>query len=1838
MVRRGMYVDTESASTIASTDHLSPPSTTSRLSESDMSDIDLEDGSHRERRTDGASISSVGSSSSPPPEERQMVMGLDHRSRRDAASPPGRRRTATIVGREDMRYRAKDLSLPAHTTRARSQSAAPTDSPSLHVSRSRSKSPRRAPEPASRSLSPPEARPGYGGSGRMPSRSATATPTGSPKKRQLPQIPVSLQHASRDKVTQDLEERTRQMKFRMRQRQAYRSAGPGSGGGHLHSGYSDSELRTYDRYTRGRGGLVSPEREQDRDFTDSASDIESVVSVTSAFSTQSERPRGSRKLSRRHLSSLKSNSHGYDVTLDHPKLLTDFDYDSGQDRDPSCSLLDVSLRSLSPVRRPPVLKRSLSMGVTTGVSRSAPHLAVRPRLHPQPQPRALMRSNTVVSAAPRPSRSLRHRLQKSHSLGENDRRWLMHHDPEFLIEQWDMSQSLREMGHRGRSRSLTRDDLVLRSHPKKTVTYEDEVLSKQRVQDPSVVSRSSLSIDKSVPYESDLVVREHMQDSYIRKSRAPPDGYSQAQNPEVATTPPEALRGLYRRRSSVRLADGHSAGTYYGYDSDYSGAETEVFLPDRSLDRSFSLEQVDQRDLNPEFSRAVDKRTLAQQGRAATDEFLANPLHAMQEGSSQTLPRARRPTAGTQPRRTFVRANTESALLRDPNKVPQVDLRWKPSREEREGRYNVLRETSVDEAPLEDRRPLEPSRGLHDNPSLVHVFDGGAPPEACGSDDVSVPMEQRRRDHSRPVDERVRYSGEAPPQEYDKNYEAQQAEAQKYQDQRRYSRSVSLDQGRRREQDLVEERRYHQAAAVDHRRKRKQVAGEGRRYREQDPRSEERYVERDPREEDRYRVQDPREGERYLERDPRDEAKYQEQIPIDEAGYRERDPRDGERYRERDPRDEARYREVDPRDEGRYREHGPRDERRPRERDPRDEGRYREHDFINRDRYQEPLPVTRDRYRDDRLLDKERYREEGQERYREEVPLDKERYREEGHERYREEDQERYREEGHLDKERYREEGHLDKERYREEGHLDKERYRDEGHIDKERYREEGHLDKERYREEGHLDKERYRDEGHIDKERYREEGHLDKERYREEGHLDKERYREEGHLEKERYRDEGHIDKERYREEGHLEKERYRQHDGVSDARYREQGAIEKERYIEQGAIEKDRYRRQSTVADERYRDQADIDYRRYRDQAAVDKDGYRGAVSLDQERYRVKGLVDQHAPYREEEERAYHRGLLPEGYNGQVDDRRYYDPKGSRKDLRERKIYDQEGVLYVESYEGEDPRYRGDQEARGGGKRYPSAASGYVPNFTHHDPPRPQDRRDSASHLQHPQHPHDLAHAHGHPTNTTYAHPSNTTHAHPSNTHETYADLSYNVAESRPQYLPDADVVEGENLDTDRPLTPRVRHSSSVSINEHPEYFEFDANSPPSMEPRADADVDPSSNPASEFSQRITAYGPAGVSYGGASKRGQLGRSLSTSEVPETEKAECSAEGSTTPPPEAAAAGGSVNLDSLDVEKLDGSLSDSATGMLSVEGKERRRVNNGKQGQSLGLSKKSSSTSKLSDTGRKRKLGFRKKSRSQITVHRSEEVLPTGSRHLMRQSSSQSSEEADGDDRKRSTSGVQRSQEVIPAPNQARLVKQPSKESTDGSMNSISSEGSSRVPSLRLGTDGQLSEFIEGLGPGQLVGRQVLAAPALGDIQLSMCERKNKLEVEVIRARGLQCKTGSRVLPAPYVKVYLVAGKKCVAKAKTATARRTLDPLYQQQLIFHERYQGCVLQVTVWGDYGRMEGRKVFMGLAQIMLDDLDLSNIVIGWYKLFGTSSLVSLPTLTRRGSMASLDSFG
>ena len=64
-------------------------------------------------------------------------------------------------------------------------------------------------------------------------------------------------------------------------------------------------------------------------------------------------------------------------------------------------------------------------------------------------------------------------------------------------------------------------------------------------------------------------------------------------------------------------------------------------------------------------------------------------------------------------------------------------------------------------------------------------------------------------------------------------------------------------------------------------------------------------------------------------------------------------------------------------------------------------------------------------------------------------------------------------------------------------------------------------------------------------------------------------------------------------------------------------------------------------------------------------------------------------------------------------------------------------------------------------------------------------------------------------------------------------------------------------------------------------------------------------------------------------------------------------------------------------------------------------------------------------------------------------------------------------------------------------------------------------------MGAESQFGDFIEGLGPAQLVGRQVLGSACLGEIQLGLYDRKGHLEVEVIRARGLLAKLGAKILP---------------------------------------------------------------------------------------------------------------
>ncbi|XP_025712903.1 regulating synaptic membrane exocytosis protein 3 [Callorhinus ursinus] len=225
-----------------------------------------------------------------------------------------------------------------------------------------------------------------------------------------------------------------------------------------------------------------------------------------------------------------------------------------------------------------------------------------------------------------------------------------------------------------------------------------------------------------------------------------------------------------------------------------------------------------------------------------------------------------------------------------------------------------------------------------------------------------------------------------------------------------------------------------------------------------------------------------------------------------------------------------------------------------------------------------------------------------------------------------------------------------------------------------------------------------------------------------------------------------------------------------------------------------------------------------------------------------------------------------------------------------------------------------------------------------------------------------------------------------------------------------------------------------------------------------------------------------------------------------------------------------------------------------------------------------------------------------------------------------------------KKLRSNIRRSTETgIAVEMRSRVTRQGSRESTDGSTNSNSSEGTFIFPTTRLGAESQFSDFLDGLGPAQIVGRQTLATPPMGDVHIAIMDRSGQLEVEVIEARGLTPKPGSKSLPATYIKVYLLENGACLTKKKTKVAKKTCDPLYQQALLFDEGPQGKVLQVIVWGDYGRMD-HKCFMGMAQIMLDELDLSAAVTGWYKLFPTSSVAdsTLGSLTRRLSQSSLES--
>ncbi|XP_065501660.1 regulating synaptic membrane exocytosis protein 4 isoform X1 [Caloenas nicobarica] len=122
---------------------------------------------------------------------------------------------------------------------------------------------------------------------------------------------------------------------------------------------------------------------------------------------------------------------------------------------------------------------------------------------------------------------------------------------------------------------------------------------------------------------------------------------------------------------------------------------------------------------------------------------------------------------------------------------------------------------------------------------------------------------------------------------------------------------------------------------------------------------------------------------------------------------------------------------------------------------------------------------------------------------------------------------------------------------------------------------------------------------------------------------------------------------------------------------------------------------------------------------------------------------------------------------------------------------------------------------------------------------------------------------------------------------------------------------------------------------------------------------------------------------------------------------------------------------------------------------------------------------------------------------------------------------EDADGDGR-RLKGAIQRSTETgLAVEMPSRTVRQASHESIEDSMNSYGSEGNLNFSGVHLASAGQFSDFLGSMGPAQFVGRQTLATTSMGDVEIGLQERNGQLEVDIIQARGLTPKPGSKTLP---------------------------------------------------------------------------------------------------------------
>ena len=161
--------------------------------------------------------------------------------------------------------------------------------------------------------------------------------------------------------------------------------------------------------------------------------------------------------------------------------------------------------------------------------------------------------------------------------------------------------------------------------------------------------------------------------------------------------------------------------------------------------------------------------------------------------------------------------------------------------------------------------------------------------------------------------------------------------------------------------------------------------------------------------------------------------------------------------------------------------------------------------------------------------------------------------------------------------------------------------------------------------------------------------------------------------------------------------------------------------------------------------------------------------------------------------------------------------------------------------------------------------------------------------------------------------------------------------------------------------------------------------------------------------------------------------------------------------------------------------------------------------------------------------------------------------------------------------------------------------------------------------------------LGPGQIGPKGYQRMLTRGEVKLGLLMTKGQLEVEVTSARNILGSTkdtppGSMTLKRmelilllgdnflflspidTYIKTYLKDNDKTLQKRKTKVVSHNINPMYRQTL----KYSACdvfgrTLMVMLW------ERQKGFdhnqgLGVAELALDKLQLTQLTVGWYPLF------------------------